>query len=74
MTKFVVARVLLTSKEYEHFKQAAPLTGPGTISAAIREKLGFHATPRGWVKSAPLTSAGKAWDALESEENPEEVS
>ena len=48
--KFFKVTVVLTAKEYATLKQEAALLGPGTVSAAIRKRLGWHLTPPGHGK------------------------
>jgi len=47
MSEIFKATVILTAKEYATLKQEAALLGPGTVSAAIRKRLGWHLTPPG---------------------------
>ena len=50
--RFRKVSVLLTDREYQALFSEACFTGPGTVSAAIRERLGWYATPYGYVKWA----------------------
>lgn len=43
--------VVLTEKEFQQIRRDAALTGSGTYSAAIRQRLGWHETPYG-IKTA----------------------
>ena len=61
MSEVFKATVILTAKEYATLKQEAALLGPGTVSAAIRKRLGWNVMPWGYVKWA--RSRGDLLDA-----------
>jgi hypothetical protein len=48
MSEFFRVTVILTAKEYATLRDESALLGPGTVSAAIRKRLGWHVTPYGW--------------------------
>ena len=52
MSEFYKVTVVLSAKEYATLRHEAALLGPGTLSAAIRKRLGWYVTPYGYVKWA----------------------
>jgi len=50
--KFFKVTVILTAKEYATLRNESALLGPGTVGAAIRNRLGWSVTPYGYVKWA----------------------
>lgn len=61
--RFCRVSVVLSEAEYQELRGEAALQPRGTVSEAIREKLGLYPTPYGYIKYMDeQDSIEKAWN------------